>query len=186
MEYTSSFRNPADKRVGLFQIAVYFCILILLFCQISAVSVAASEDDWSYLGQSYYEEGKYGDAVTAFLNAVATDSESAELWNYLGLSYMAEREYSGAMSAFKRAVALNPQYIEAWNNLGATYKLLDRSDDARLAYLMAQALDADTTFSGVQFPSYQAREQPPTGFYQGAPAPEPQGPWVPGFSLLTN
>lgn len=192
MDCTTSLQNTADVRSGLLRMPVYIGILILLCGLVSAVHAETSADDSYYSGISYYEDGNYRAAITAFLNEIATDSESAEIWNYLGLAYLEEQEYSEASSSFKRAVALNPQYIEAWNNLGKSYDLLDRPDDAQLAYLMAEALSADDSTGNsyddshdtIQPPSDPGRKEPPLGVSPQIPSYEPRGPWVPGFSLI--
>jgi tetratricopeptide (TPR) repeat protein len=185
MECITSLKKMDNRRCIFLCIPVCFVILVLLFCQVSAVSGETAANDLDYSGAYYYEQGNYDEAIAAFLNEINTGSESAETWYYLGLCYLLEHQYTGALSAFKRAIVLNPQYIDAWNNLGNTYTLLDRSDDAQLAYMMANALSDQDSENSYQPFKNPERQQPSLGFSQRNPVYEPVGPWVPGFSLIT-
>jgi tetratricopeptide (TPR) repeat protein len=82
------------------------------------------------LGESYYLEGKYTDALAELMRAEEVYSEVPALHNDLGLVYKAKGEYEKALYHFKKALKLNPQYPEVLNNMGTVYSLLERWNEA--------------------------------------------------------
>lgn len=82
------------------------------------------------LGESYYLEGKYTDALAELIKAKQFYSKVPMLHNDLGLVYKAKGEYEKALFHFKKALKLDPQYPEALNNMGTVYSLLELWDEA--------------------------------------------------------
>ncbi|MFH0967752.1 MAG: tetratricopeptide repeat protein [Methanobacteriota archaeon] len=106
--------------------------------------------DYNDIGESWYLEGNYDAAISAYLKATTLNRYYAEAWNNLGLAYNQKDQNIEAISAFKWAVLINPRYTEAWNNLGDIYTKMGRSDDAREAYQKAGSFNSNNQQN--QFP----------------------------------
>ena len=77
----------------------------------------------------------YGDARDYFTKATAKKPGMYEAWNYLGYSERKLGNYPEALSAYDHALQLNPNYGEAIEYRGEAYLGLNRTDDAKAAYL---------------------------------------------------
>jgi len=150
-------------------------LCIVLLSGIVLCNADRTASDWNSMGESYYNNGNYDDAIAAYSNAVDINPNFAEAWNNLGLAYEMVGRYNDAVSAFRHAVAVNPRYVEAWNNLGDVYEKLGRSDDARDAYQRART----TSNSYNSVPPYQ--NHPYNNPNQG-PGNQPFGPQGPGMN----
>jgi tetratricopeptide (TPR) repeat protein len=91
------------------------------------------------LGESYYLEGKYTDALAELIKAEQFYSEDPTLHNDLGLVYKEKGEYEKALFHFKKSLKLKPQYPEVLNNMGTVYSLLERWDEAIACFDGARA-----------------------------------------------
>jgi len=68
---------------------------------------------YGYLGWSYYELGRYQDAVYLFERAAAFDSENADTYNGLGWCYEQLERCDEAVPMFDRALDLDPDMQKA-------------------------------------------------------------------------
>jgi tetratricopeptide (TPR) repeat protein len=85
------------------------------------------------LGEVYYAQGNYTEALREFLKAESLYPDDPFLQNDLGLTYKAKKEPDLAITHFKKALALKPDYAPARNNLGTVY--LDKGEwDKAIAY----------------------------------------------------
>ena len=85
------------------------------------------------LGEVYFEQGNYSEALREFLKAESLYPDDPFLQNDLGLTYKAKKKPDLAISHFKKALALKPDYASAKNNLGTVY--LDKGEwDVAIAY----------------------------------------------------
>ena len=91
------------------------------------------------LGESYYLEGKYTDALAELIKAEQTYSKVPTLHNDLGLVYKAKEKYEKALYHFKKALKLDPHYPEALNNMGTVYSLLGQWDQAIACFDQARS-----------------------------------------------
>lgn len=120
-------------------------IFIVLVVGIGSCPADRTPYEWNVLGESYYSDGNYDAAISAYLNAVSINPSLSEAWNNLGVVYEATGRYDDALQALNRAVSLNPRYSQAWNNLGDVYTKLGRDEDARKAYQQATSVSNDYT-----------------------------------------
>ncbi len=72
------------------------------------------------LGDSYFKQGKYEEAVKAFGNSAAkamTKEEQAKSFYNMGSSFVKAEKYKEAIDAFKKSLKLNPKDKDAKYNL---------------------------------------------------------------------
>jgi type IV pilus assembly protein PilF len=92
------------------------------------------------LGEVYFEQGNYSEALREFLKAESLYPDDPFLQNDLGLTYKAKKNPDLAISHFKKALALKPDYASAKNNLGTVY--LDKGEwDTAIKYFEEVAED---------------------------------------------
>jgi type IV pilus assembly protein PilF len=85
------------------------------------------------LGEVYFEQGNYTEALREFLKAESLYPDDPFLQNDLGLTYKAKKKPDLAISHFKKALTLKPDYASAKNNLGTVY--LDKGEwDVAIGY----------------------------------------------------
>ena len=78
------------------------------------------------LGEAYYREGNYPEALREFLKSETLYPGDPFLQNDLGLTYMAMKKMDLAVKHFKKAIEIKPDYAPAMNNLGTAY--LDKKE----------------------------------------------------------
>lgn len=76
---------------------------------------------WAGIGYSYFNEGSYLDAVTAYEKAVTTNPRYAPGYVYLGEVYYTMGKISLAISEFRKALDIYPGYADALQRLGIAY-----------------------------------------------------------------
>ena len=77
----------------------------------------------------------YHSALEQFTRAVASDDSLFQAWNYIGFCQRHLGDYQAALNAYARALALNPAYSEAVEYRGEAYLGLNRTEDAKAAYM---------------------------------------------------
>ena len=87
--------------------------------------------DWALLGQNFYLEGRYRDAVNSLEKAVAVAPSNSAYYDWLGRAYGRRAEESNVLTAFsyanktraafEKAVALDPRNLEALSDLFEYY-----------------------------------------------------------------
>ncbi|MDR3409625.1 MAG: tetratricopeptide repeat protein [Formivibrio sp.] len=70
------------------------------------------------LGRYYQGQKRYDQAATAYLRALAANSNFVEAHNGLGVVYAMQGRYEEAISAFRTAISLAPEAAHLRNNLG--------------------------------------------------------------------
>jgi tetratricopeptide (TPR) repeat protein len=91
------------------------------------------------LGELYFENGAYSDAIEPLRQAVILDSNSFEAWNALGSSLFWLKRYKEALPALQRAASLNPRFFRTLAMLASTLHLL--GDDAAALPILERAHD---------------------------------------------
>ena len=85
------------------------------------------------LGQIYYNQGKYNDAIDQFLLALDEDGKDKEAHLGLGMCYSKQEMYEGASTELYKAIELRPDYAEAYSTLGYVYYKKSEFDNALVA-----------------------------------------------------
>lgn len=86
-------------------------------------------DAWNYLGVAYWSKGAFDEALKAYEQALALDSNYAVVFNNLGslqLSLALKNKDAAALKKaaenFEKAIALDPNYASAYNGLGGALR----------------------------------------------------------------
>lgn len=82
------------------------------------------------LGLIYYGREQWGDAATAFEEAVGLERGDAAAWSNLGLSRLRQGELTAAVAAFREAYARRPDSLDNARNLAQALVRTQRWDDA--------------------------------------------------------
>jgi tetratricopeptide (TPR) repeat protein len=77
----------------------------------------------------------YAKAREKFSAATKADPNLAQAWNGLGYSSRKLGDYKAALTAYDKAIALRAGYPEATEYRGEAYLALNRTEDAKQAYL---------------------------------------------------
>jgi tetratricopeptide (TPR) repeat protein len=77
----------------------------------------------------------YGKAREQFKAATQADPNLAQAWNGLGYSSRKLGDYKAALAAYDKAIELRMGYPEATEYRGEAYLALNRTEDAKQAYL---------------------------------------------------
>jgi tetratricopeptide (TPR) repeat protein len=120
-------------------------LLLILSCTaalwvISPVS-ASPGTDWNNQGNSYYNAGRYEEALTAFTNAVSLEPGNAVYWNNRGNTLCQLGRNEEAIIAFNKAIDLDPNFVSAWNSKANALDSLNRYVEALAAYNTVIELD---------------------------------------------
>lgn len=89
------------------------------------------------LALAYEKQGRTGDAVKSYLNAIKVNPENTIAHNNLGLAYTRQGRIEEAIREYRLAIKSHPDYYKAHINLGVTYFTLGRTEDAVKAYSAA-------------------------------------------------
>jgi tetratricopeptide (TPR) repeat protein len=115
--------------------------------------MAPSNDKaWDTLGKLLKDAGEYGEAVTAFENAIALCPEK-DLYHYhLGLVYAAQKRHDEAIISFQRVIELNPSYTLAHCALAGSYRRTGMESEADKHIQIAMPrLSAETEYNRACF-----------------------------------
>lgn len=117
-------------------------------------------------GHVYMRNGEYGRAEQAFLQALATSGEDADILNSLGPTRQRLGREGEAETAYLRALALAPDFARPRLNLGRLYLKQGRLTVAEAA--LESALESD--------PRHPVRRPLPPGRGLSARRPRNRGP----------
>lgn len=81
-------------------------------------------------GLTYYDQGRWQDAIKAFEKAVRAEPGYELAYFALGITYSRLEFWEKALASFAKAVALSPDHAESYLGLGVTYTVLGRNNDA--------------------------------------------------------
>jgi tetratricopeptide (TPR) repeat protein len=83
-----------------------------------------------YQGLSYYDHGRWYEAIASFQEAISIRPEYAVAYFSLGTVYSRIGSWKEALASFKTAVEISPDYAEGYLGLGVAYVILGRNDEA--------------------------------------------------------
>jgi Flp pilus assembly protein TadD len=89
------------------------------------------------LGQLYFKNGAFSDAIDPLRQAAGLEPESFDAWDGLGLSLFSLKRYQEALPALRKAASLNPQNFQTLTLLASTLHAL--GDDAAALPVLEQA-----------------------------------------------
>jgi eukaryotic-like serine/threonine-protein kinase len=95
---------------------------------------------YSWLGAFYYNQSRYGDAITQFRKVIELAPANCRGYSNLGAMYVAQGKYTEAIEFLNKSIEIRPN-VEAFNNLGNAYFQLRRFSDAADAFQRGLTLD---------------------------------------------
>ncbi|HTF99754.1 MAG TPA: tetratricopeptide repeat protein [Nitrospirota bacterium] len=95
------------------------------------------------LGNIYFSNGQYSDALDQYSMAVRLEPNSANNRYALGMTYLKTGKYTDALAQFQRLVQLSPADPNAYDALGQALHKLNRNDDAIAQFKKAVGLNKD-------------------------------------------
>ena len=60
-------------------------------------------------GQSFLEDGEFGDALGFFEQALLLNQDNPDLWNYKGIALRSLGRYEEAMECFNKSLKIDPR-----------------------------------------------------------------------------
>ena len=94
------------------------------------------------MGFCKLKQGRNGEAIKAYEQALRLRPNSVEAYNKLGDAYYYAGNFYKALEAYKQAVRIKPDMAEAYYNLGMTYMELGDRASAALQSGTLKTLDA--------------------------------------------
>jgi tetratricopeptide (TPR) repeat protein len=108
---------------------------------------------WNELGNVYFNNGAYDDAIVAYSKAIELDRWFAWPYSNLALAYVQKGRLAEAILLYQRSIELFTAEKDksiSWNRLGNVYRRLNDYDNAIAAYQRADELDPDNTTLSLQ------------------------------------
>ncbi len=112
------------------QITLFFLILTLVTSSFPQSSLALDAQAWFEKGNELSQQGKFGEAVTAYQKSIEQNAKSPVAHYNLGIAYKNLQEFEKAVSALKKTLELEPFHIDARVSLGNVYNRLNQWEDA--------------------------------------------------------
>jgi len=81
-------------------------------------------------GLTYYDQGRWQEAIKAFEKAALAEPDYELAYFALGITYSRLEFWEKALASFAKAVALSPYHAESYLGLGVVYTVLGRNNDA--------------------------------------------------------
>ena len=92
-----------------------------IILKIAAQDNPASTDAYMYLGQLYYAQEKYAQAIGQFMKVLGLEPANTTALCLLGSVYADSNDPSKAIEVFRHVLQIEPQNSEALNSLGYLY-----------------------------------------------------------------
>ncbi len=99
-------------------LSILLCVAIFPMVNFSTGVDDITATGYSNLGSLYLQAGEYGNAITAFKEAIRLDPSSPKPYNDAGYAYMMSRDYKRAKKYIFDALSKDPDYAFAYINLG--------------------------------------------------------------------
>lgn len=101
------------------------------------------------LGNYYYKQQKYSEAITQYTKAIALSPDFSAPYNNLGYSYRAIGKYDEAAKTFQQYIQLIPNDPNPYDSYAELLMKMGRFDDSIKNYRKALEVRPDFTFSHV-------------------------------------
>jgi Flp pilus assembly protein TadD len=101
---------------------------------------------WNELGNIYFNNGEFDDAVIAYSKSIELDRWFAWPYSNLALTYVQKNRFSEAILLYQRSIELFKEAKDqaiSWNRLGNVYRRINDYEHAIAAYQRADELDPD-------------------------------------------
>jgi ribosomal protein S12 methylthiotransferase accessory factor len=102
---------------------------------------------YSYMGISYKELERYGEAIETLKNAEKYDRERTDVYNLMGFCYFKLKDHQKAIECFKNVLQLNPGSAIDYANIASNYRDMGDRDKAIQYYKFALELDPTIDFA---------------------------------------
>jgi len=108
---------------------------------------------WNELGNVYFNNSAYDDAIVAYSKAIELDRWFAWPYSNLALAYVQKGRLAEAILLYQRSIELftsEKDKAVSWNRLGNVFRRLNDYDHAIAAYQRADELDPENTTLSLQ------------------------------------
>ena len=85
---------------------------------------------YNLIGVSYFNLGKYSNAVENYNISISLNPKNSEVYNNKGLCLKKMGDFEGALENYKLALKINPNFLDVYNNIGNLYYELKSFKDA--------------------------------------------------------
>mgnify|MGYP001215496093 FL=1 len=85
---------------------------------------------YNLIGVSYFNLGKYSNAVANYNTYISLNPKNSEAYNNKGLCLKKMGDFEGALENYKLALNINPNFLDVYNNIGNLYYELKSFKDA--------------------------------------------------------
>jgi len=102
---------------------------------------------YSYMGISYKELERYGEAIETLRKAEAYDRERTDVYNLMGFCYFKLKDHQKAIDCFKKVLKLNPASAIDYANIASNYRDMGDRGKAIEYYKVALELDPSIDFA---------------------------------------
>ena len=102
---------------------------------------------YSYMGISYKELQRYGEAIETLKKAEEYDRERTDVYNLMGFCYFKLKDHHKAIECFKNVLQLNPGSAIDYANIASNYRDMGDRDKAIEYYKVALELDPSIDFA---------------------------------------
>ncbi len=96
---------------------------------------------WSNKGFALSSQGRYPEAIEAYVKALEIDPNNATIWNNKGLTLRKLGKYQEAIDCYDNALTIDPKYAIAWDNKGYALSFEGRYKEAIECYDQALKID---------------------------------------------
>ncbi len=129
----------------------YLVIIILIFLlSISLPCVVSAESSATLTtkGDELFNAGKYQEALDAYNESIALETNNARAWAGQGYAYNAISNFPAALVSLERATVISPNYGKATLEKGNALFGLNRYEDAIVAYQDAVKIYPEYAYLG--------------------------------------
>jgi ribosomal protein S12 methylthiotransferase accessory factor len=102
---------------------------------------------YSYMGISFKELERYGEAIKTLKKAETYDKERTDIYNLMGFCYFKLKEHEKAIECFRNVLRLNPGSAIDYANIASNYRDMGNREKAIEYYKFALELDPTIEFA---------------------------------------